>query len=102
MHTSRVFGLDLPDALDVHVYDDVLESAVILANPNDYSAPWKTNVWFGFTASWLGWGMRIRAATDYDVEFASQLAHGTSPARGASVQPGALVLRMYQLSALSA
>jgi hypothetical protein len=81
MHTSRVLELELPEDLDVNAYDAVLEFAVILANPNDHSVPWKTSVWFGFTASWLGWGMRIRASAEYDKEFASQLAHGTSPAR---------------------
>lgn len=81
MPTSRVLDLDLPAGLDVREYDAVFDFAVLLANPNDHTAPWKTSVWFGFTASWIGCGMRIRAATEYNEEFALQLGHGTSPSR---------------------
>jgi hypothetical protein len=81
MPTSRRFDLQLPDDFDVSAYDDASDFAVKVANPNDPSAPWKINVWFGFTSAWIGYGMRLRAAVEYSQEFASLLSHGTSPPR---------------------
>lgn len=81
MPISRKFDVELPENFDWQSYDDVAEIATNIANPNDASAPKKVNAWFGFTAGWVGFAMRFRAAVEYDNEFRSQITRNPSPTR---------------------
>jgi hypothetical protein len=77
MTVSQFLNLELPDCLNVLTYDEVAELAARLANPNDE----EVNAWFGFTAGWIGFAMRLRSAFEYDQEFGSLIAHSSNPAR---------------------
>ena len=81
MALSRTFDVELPDYFDLAAYDSVADLAVPWANPNDPAAPWKVNAWFGFTAAWIGFAMRLRSADEYNQEFGSLIAIGSSPPR---------------------
>ena len=79
MPKSRTAGVALPSGFDVASYDRVNEQAAVLANPNDASAPWKQDSWFGYAAAWNGFAIRLRAAIEYDVEFARLISVSTAP-----------------------
>ena len=81
MSISRTFNLTLPAGLNSSDYDAVVEFAIKLSDPNDASQPWKSDVWFSFTAAWLSYASRLRSAAEYSDEFVSLLEHGTSPPR---------------------
>lgn len=81
MSFSRAFNFALPTGLRSSDYDAVVDYAVTLANPNDASAPWKSDVWFSFTAAWLSFASRLRSASEYSEEFAALLELGTAPPR---------------------
>ena len=81
MAVSRTLDVDLPDHFDLLAYDQVMDLAVLWANPNESAAPWKVNAWFGFTAGWIGFAMRLRSAIEYNQEFGSLIALGSSPPR---------------------
>jgi hypothetical protein len=79
MLTSSTTGLQLPLGFDVASYDGVNEIAAVIANPNDKAAPWKQNSWFGYSAAWNGFALRLRSATEYDAEFGNLISISTAP-----------------------
>lgn len=81
MAISRTLDVELPDHFDLLAYDQVMDLAVLWANPNEPAAQWKVNSWFGFTAGWIGFAMRLRSAVEYNQEFGTLIALGSSPSR---------------------
>ena len=79
MPLSRITGFDLPVGFDVAAYDRVNDQAVLIANPNDTTAPWKQNSWFGYASAWNGLAIRLRSAVEYDAEFGRLIAPSTAP-----------------------
>lgn len=85
MATSRatqtsISGLVFPAGFDVLAYDAVCRTAPLLASPNDGAAPWKRNSWFGYASAWNGLAIRLRAAHDYDQQFANLISRPSASA----------------------
>lgn len=74
--TTRVY---LPPGFDVASYDSVNEQAALLANPNDTSVSLKQDSWFGYSAAWNGFAIRLRSVIEYDAEFGRLIAISTAP-----------------------
>ena len=73
--------LVMPVGFDLSLYNDINARAALVANPNDATASWKRNAWFGYSAAWNGLAYRWRSAVEYGEKFERLIALGTAPPR---------------------
>src|SRR5438046_7394151 len=81
MARSGVCVIDLPDSIDVRIYDALSGKVALLADRNsDADRSRADNVYPAFGSAWLGVGYRIAAVVRYDAEFRASIAKNPGPA----------------------